>query len=281
MMFVVMPTLFIIPRLVNWVFGRTILPLWLPIAVAPAALIGGSLYLDAAGVVTPVKVTDKREVINIRDGGWNRSLSVGVNYQAPGEVSSTPISLGCDPDTFDSLRVGQTVEARVLDLGRYFRFARLKNRSTFSLLGKFMPREPRGPWRQGTAVVRQVTRVTEYTHRRSAPTVLPWPFDIIQLEFTPEGRPGPVTAVDVVDVKSEAGVTGGLAQGAVAPISWPEDDPRSAKIVGARPGRTWANWWYDLFESIGIIVITVIFLGLAGYLWKRLWRSRRMNGNAG
>src|SRR5262249_32734088 len=141
-----LPALYGLALLVNWISGRKLIPLWLPFTLLIVALVGGSLYLDAAGVVTPVKIVDKRDVINLgRNGSWSRSLSVQVEYQSPDEIITTPIGLSCDAKTFDALRVGQTVEARVLDLGQVFKFARLKERSTFSFITERLPRSPRGP----------------------------------------------------------------------------------------------------------------------------------------
>jgi hypothetical protein len=157
-----------------------------------------------------------------------------------------------------------------LELGQHFKFARLKDRSTFSLVAGLFPRIPRGPWRQATAVVRDVRRVTEYTHRRRSPSALRWPFDIVQLDFTPDGRAGAVTAVDVV----EAASVPNLKNGDSVQITWPEDDPRSAKIIGARPGRPWANWFYDLAELIVIFAAFVAFLLLLGFIWRRRKKAR-------
>ena len=236
------PVIYFLTRLVNWIAGRKLIPLWLLIALIVAALVSGSLYLDNAGVVTPVKVVDKKEVINYKgNGSWNRQISLDVEYQPPSELTTAQLTIGCDAATFDGLRVGQTVEARMLEFKQHFKFARLKDRSTFSLITGLIPRSPRGPWRQGAAVVRDVRHVTEYTHRRSPSSQLRWPFDIVQLDFTPEGRTGTVIAVDVV----EAASVPGLKNGDSVRITWPEDDPRSAKIVGARPGAPWANWFYD------------------------------------
>jgi hypothetical protein len=114
----ILPALYWLSRLVNWVAGRKLIPLWLLAALAVAVLAGGSLYLDAAGIITPVKVVDKSDTINLgRNGSWRRNLSVQVEYQSPGEYTTTPIGLRCDAATFDALRIGQTVEARVLDFG--------------------------------------------------------------------------------------------------------------------------------------------------------------------
>ncbi|MGH9752885.1 MAG: hypothetical protein ACREA2_08870 [Blastocatellia bacterium] len=254
------PALYFFTLLVNWIAGRKLIPLWLLAALIVAALAGGSLYLDTAGAVTPVKVVDKSDTINLgRNGSWNRHLSAQVEYQSPGEIGSTPIGLRCDAATYDALRIGQTVEARVLDLGRYFKFARLKDRSTFSLIADRFPRSPRGPWRETTAVISEVTHVTEYSSRRSS-THLPWPFDIVQLSFKPDGRDQPIIAVDVVEAASAPG----LVKGGIVQIVWPEDDPRSAKIKGARPGSPWANWFYGLGEILAIGSLVIAFFVVIG-----------------
>lgn len=265
------PALYFLARLVNWIAGRKLIPIWLLFGLIAAALVVGSLYLDTAGTVTPVKVLDKKEVINYgSNGSWNRNLSLHVEYLPTDELIPAQLTLGCDAATFDGLRVGQTVEARVLELGRHFKFARLKDRSTFSLVAGLFPSSPHGPWRQATAVVRDVRRVTEYTRRRRRPSALRWPFDIVQLDFAPEGRAGAVTAVDVV----EAASVPNLKNGDSVQITWPEDDPRSAKIIGARPGRPWANWFYDLAELIVIFAAFVAFLLLIGFIWRRRKRER-------
>jgi hypothetical protein len=233
--------------------------------VAVAGLAGGSLYLDAAGIITPVKVVDKSDTISLgRNGSWRRNLSVQVEYQSPGENIPTPIGLRCDAATFDALRIGQTVEARALDLGQVFKFARLKDRSTFSLIGDRFTRSPRGPWRESMAVISDVSHIAEYSSRRSS-SQLPWPFDIVQLSFTPEGRDQPVVAVDVVESASAPG----LVKGGTVRIVWPEDDPRSAKIKGARPGSPWANWFYGLGEILAIGVVVIAFFAVIGLRRRR------------
>ena len=261
----ILPALYWLSRLVNWIAGRKLIPLWLLAALTVAAVAGGSLYLDTAGIITPVKVVDKSDTISLgRNGSWRRSLSVQVEYQSPGENIPTPIGLRCDAATFDALRIGQTVEARVLDLGQVFKFARLKDRSTFSLIGDRFSRSPRGPWRESTAVISDVSHIAEYSSRRSS-SQLPWPFDIVQLSFTPDGRNQPVVAVDVVESASAPG----LVKGGTVRIVWPEDDPRSAKIKGARPGSPWANWFYGLGEILAIGVAVIAFFAVIGLRRRR------------
>lgn len=270
----IVPALYGLSRLVNWIAGRKLIPLWLPVALIAGALIGGSVYLDSAGVVTPVKIISKSDAIHLgRNGSWSRSLSVQVEYRSPDEIGSTPIALRCDARTFDALREGQTVETRVLDLGRIFKFARLKNRSTFSFITERFSRSPNGPWREATAVISEVTHVTEYSNRRDV-TQLRWPYDVVQLSFTPDGRDHPVIAVDVVEAASAPN----LMKGQTVRILWPEDDPRSAKIVGARPGAPWTNWFYNLGEIIAIGVAVIVLAVLLGSILRRRgtlrWRRK-------
>jgi hypothetical protein len=94
-----------------------------------------------------------------------------------------------------------------------------------------------------------VTHITEYSYRRSG-TQLRWPFDIVQLSFEAASAPG-------------------LIKGGSARILWPEDDPRSAKIVGARPGAPWANWFYGLGEILAIGAVVIALFVVIG------WRRRR------
>jgi hypothetical protein len=212
---------------------------------------------------------DKSDTISLgRNGSWRHNLSVQVEYQSPGENIPTPIGLRCDAAAFDALRIGQTVEARVLDLGQVFKFARLKDRSTFSLIGDRFPRSPRGPWRESAAVISEVTHIAEYSSRRSS-SQLPWPFDIVQLNFTPEGSDQPVVAVDVVESASAPG----LVKGGTVRIVWPEDYPRSAKIKGARPGSPWANWFYGLGEILAIGVAVIAFFAVIG-LRRRMRKTK-------
>ncbi len=262
--------------LVNWIARRRLIPLWLPFVLVVVVIVGGSLYLDNAGVVTPVKVVDKNEAINLgKNGNWNRNLSLQVEYQSPNELGSTSFTLGCDAQTFDAIRVGQTVEARVLEWGQLFKFARLKDRSTFSLVTGLFPRSPRGPWREATAVISEVTHVTEYSSRRST-TQLPWPFDIVQLSFTPEGKDHPVIAVDVVETASAPG----LMKGGTVRIFWPEDDPRSARIQGARPGAPWANWFYGLGEILAVGATGIAIILVLAFIW-RLRKKAKAGGSVG
>jgi hypothetical protein len=257
-MIVAFPILFGIPRLVNWIAGRKLIPLWIPFILLVGSIVGGSLYLDSAGEVKSVRVLDKQEQIRYRrNGGWNRNLSLSIDNSR----NQTSFTVSCDAETFDSTQIGQTIEARVFDLGPWFRFARLKDRSTFSFLTEWFSGGPSGPSQQGTATVGHVSHVTEYIvrARKNNRHQLRWPYDVVELTFTPPGRSGPVSAVDEVELGSVPGHPT-VSEGAVLQISWTQDDPRAAKIVGARPARVWLNWVYSISEVLLILAALFAFL---------------------
>ncbi|MCI0660333.1 MAG: hypothetical protein L0220_04595 [Acidobacteria bacterium] len=262
----ILPVLYLAIFLVNRIAGKRLIPFWLPWVLMAIVIASGSLYLDNSGVVIPVNVVDKTENIHYRsNGNWNRTLSIQTEYMQPGELTPTSIQLGIDAETYDKLQIGETVETRMLEIGQVIKFARLKDRSTFSLITGLFPRTPSGPWREATALINEVRHIDKYTHRRGADTELAWPFDIVQLSFTPDGRDRPLIAVDVVETASAPGLT----KGGTVRILWPEDDPRSARIVGARPGAPWANWFYGIGETIAIYAIFIVLFLLFVFIWRR------------
>jgi hypothetical protein len=272
------PLLLGLLMLLNRLAGRTLIPLWLPVLLLLAGPLAGSLWLDVAGSVRAVKVTELREHIDYgqrfyRTGMWTRQFSVQVEHEWS-EASLTPyLSLGADAATFDALRVGQQVNVRVLEIGKLFKFGRLANRSTYSILTNLWPREPRGPWREGTATVQQISEFTEQRlGKSSTASPLRWPYRIVRLSFTPPGR---AQAIEVMDNIETASLPG-LVEKAVVPVSWPEDDPRAARISGARPGRPWANWFYDLAEWLVIIAVVLALILFLTFFSHR--RKRRRNG---
>jgi hypothetical protein len=268
------PAFCVLSRLANWVAGRKLVPLWLLLLLIAGALAGVSLYLNAAGVVTPVKIIEKIDVISLsNNGSWSRRLSIRGEYRLASESRSTPITLRCDINTFDTLREGQMVEARVLHSGQTFNVASLKKRSIFSFIRERFPRSPKGPWREATAVVSDLTLVTEYSIAEEI-VQLHWPFNTVQLSFTPEGGDRPVVAVDVVEATSAPD----LMKGQTVRILWPEDDPRSAKIIGARPGAPWANWFYGIGKTSGVGLFLLVFFVIIGFILQRRgmlkWRRK-------
>jgi len=262
----VLPVSYLAIFLVNRIVGKRLIPYWLPWVLIAIVIAGGSLYLDNSGVVIPVKVVDKTENIHYRrNGNWDRTLSVQTEYHPPGEITPSTIQLGCDAETFDKLQIGQTVESHMLEIGEVIKFARLKDRSTFSLITGLFPRNPSGPWREATAMISEVRHIDKYTHRRGPDTELAWPYDIVQLSFTPEGRNRPVIAVDLVETASAPGLT----KGGTVRILWAEDDPRTARIMGTRPGAPWANWIYGFAETIAIYAIVIALFLLLAFIWRR------------
>ena len=270
-----LPLLLGILHLINWITGRTLIPLWIPLVLLVVLPIAGSFYLDATGEVHTVKVITKNETIKygrqFHDGGsWTRQLSVQVEHPWADHSLTPYLSLSADALTFDALRVGQTAQVRVLEAGRLFKFGRFANRSTFSMIAGLFPRPPQGPWREATATVEQVSDFTEYVQRSpSSRTPLRWPYQFVRLSFTPPGRTEPVEIMDSIEIGSVAGIV----EKAIVPITWPEDDPRSARIVGGRPGRPWANWFYMMGEEL-VIGAVIIALLLIFSIWSRRWKKK-------
>lgn len=283
-MFLLLGVIFGVPlllgllHLLNWITGRTLIPLWIPLVLLIVLPVAGSFYLDRAGEVHEVKVITKTETIKygqqFHEGGfWTRQLSVRVEHPWEDKSLTPYLSLSADEATFDALRVGQTAQVRVLEAGRLFKFGRFANRSTLSMVAGLFPREPHGPWREATATVEQTTDFTEYVQRDpSSRTPLPWPYQFVRLSFTPPGRTEPVEVMDNIEIGSVPSVV----EKAVIKITWPEDNPRAARIIGGLPGRPWANWFYVMSEELAI---AAVFIAIAAiYL---IWQQRRKAKKAG
>lgn len=272
-------------RLINFLAGRKILPLWLPFVLLIGLAVGGSLYLDTAGTVRQLKVTDKREQIKYntnfyRSGYWHREFYLQVEPHGTETPGSSYLTLYPDAASFDALQVGQTVNVRVLEWGTLFRFARLADRSTFSIVSglyaEIFPPDPRGPWHEATATVMQVSKFTEHKSRRRrgiGPTPLPWPYELVRLSYMPPGRTQPVEVMDNIEIASKPD----LAQHSTVQITWAEDNPRVARIVGARPGRPWANRFYVFGETLALIAVLIVIVLAAAFVWRRRKRRRSVS----
>ncbi len=268
------PLLLWLPHLVNRIAGRRLISPWLPVALLIAAPVAVSLYLDTGGEIRPATVIHKKETVNVNyDGAWTRRLHAQFEHAERNRSLTPHIWLSLDAATYDALRVGQKVELRFLEIDPFFRFGRLKEHSTFSLITRLLPKRPRGPWRQATATVKTVTRVTHYSTEQGYDE-LPWPYDAVRLSFTPEGRTEPVEVVDVIEA------TGApvLVEGGAAQITWPEDDPRSARIVGTRPGAPWANWFYIMGGHLAVLTAVIGLLAIWGFIKRR--RKKAINNPA-
>jgi hypothetical protein len=272
-------------RLINFLAGRKVLPLWLPFVLLIGALVGGSLYLDTAGAVHQVKVTGKSEVIKYnfnfyRTRQWHREFQVQVEQPPGTETAGSPhLMISPGAASFDALQIGQPVRIRLLKAGELFRFARLADRSTFSIftdvIAELFPPEPRGPWREATATVLQVSKFTEHRSRSRrrrgiGPTPLPWPYQIVRLSYTPPGRTQPLEVMDNIEIASKPD----LAEHQTVQITWAEDNPREARIVGGRPGRPWANQFYVFGETLVMIAVLVMIILILGIFWRRRKRRR-------
>ena len=266
------PLLLLLAQFVGWLTGTNAKPIrWALMSVILLPIVA-SIYLDNAAPIRQVTVVDKSEVVKLKlEGSWTRSRSLQVEYAPPEESSPTKLWLASDAETFDALGVGQIIEVRLIDFGEIFKVARMKNRSTFSFITELIPREPRGEWREATAVVRDVRHITEYRVGRSTSGLrqLHAPYDVVELSFVPEGRTEAVGAVDVI----ERGSVPELVTGNPVQITAPANDPRAARIVGARPGAPWANWFYVLTNEL-LIAGTVIGVALLGLMLLARRRGR-------
>jgi hypothetical protein len=95
-----------------------------------------------------------------------------------------------------------------------------------------MPRNPPLPMdRSGPipAIVRQISTVDHvWSNRESGGQYIPQPFQMVDLEFTPQGASQPVHALDRVDL----GTVPGMSVGTTVPVSYSSHNPRLARIEG-------------------------------------------------
>ncbi|MFN7926977.1 MAG: hypothetical protein U0Y68_03370 [Blastocatellia bacterium] len=261
------PLLLVLARLVGWVTGTKTKPVWFTLLFLIALPIAFLFYLDIAGTVQPMRVTDKRENVTVHSSGqWQRNINITAEYNVPGEILPVQMSLGCDAAMFDQLQIGQTVEARLLDLGGVFKFARLRQRSAFTFLTERFPPPPAGPWQEGIATIEGVRHITESLGSRSEyHTPYRWPYDVVRLRFQPKENAQSLIAVDVVETASVPP----LSVGQTIKITWPQDDPRAARIVNARPGAPWTNWVVAFGEDISVMLLLLFGLLAAAYIMNR------------
>lgn len=109
---------------------------WLILIVG--AIIGYSLYLDNAGIVTTGKVSAKQETISVHAGNWTRHLLLQVQFQVPGEIIPRYAQGNVDLISYDRTRIGDRVPVRYLPSPVLHQLviiptARLASDTTFSL----------------------------------------------------------------------------------------------------------------------------------------------------
>jgi hypothetical protein len=65
-----------------------------------------------------------------------------------------------------------------------------------------------------------------------------------------------------------------MAEQTTVQITWAEDNPREARIVGARPGRPWANQFYVFGETLAMIAVLMVIIFISVIFWRRRKRRR-------
>ena len=129
---------------------------------------------------------------------------------------------------------------------------------------------PVGPEHQAVATVRQVHVVDHlWSNWKSAGQGLRKPFQMVDLAFTPPGATDPVHVLDRVDLNSVPG----LQRGAEVRVSYPVQDARAARIVGAT--RTYAHdaliYFLELTYLIAAFLAFLVFPTL--HFFGKLLRS--------
>lgn len=133
--------LYNIARLLGWMVGLrwSTFPLLFMLASIVGLVIGGSLYLDAAGHPIDGLVKSKEARIELRrEGDWRFSFQAAVVYRQDGGLPETTnfvaddssVSLNLGAAQYDALREGAPVALKVLPLWRSITLMRLANTST-------------------------------------------------------------------------------------------------------------------------------------------------------
>ncbi len=98
----------------------------------------------------------------------------------------------------------------------------------------------------------------------------PQPWDVVELNFVPEGRDQPVVAVDSVDV----GSVPTLKLGSRVAVRYNAGNPRDARLPGTRTYR-WREW-LELGKYLALVVVmlggVLLLSRLAGMWWMRVKR---------
>lgn len=124
------------------------------------------------------------------------------------------------------------------------------------------PSFPSGPVQHGTATVRQLRVVDEIwsdaweTSGHSAGNRIGRPFEMVDMEYMPEGANETIHALDRVDRNSVAG----LREGATVRIEYAQADPNSARIAGATRNYARQTAVYLLLVMYGLGAIVTFAL---------------------
>jgi hypothetical protein len=113
--------------------------------------------------------------------------------------------------------------------------------------------------------VREETRsFTSGEATGSVPAPQPW--NVVELQFVPEGRKKPVIAVDSVDV----GSVPNLRVGERLAVTYNKSNPREARLAGTRTWR-WKEWG-ELAQWAVLGIITLAAMSLLGKVIGAWWR---------
>jgi hypothetical protein len=134
-----------------------------------------------------------------------------------------------------------------------------------------------GPHAESKAVVRNVRVVdriwasSSSSGESSGGQPIRYPFQMIDVEFTPQGAAEAIHALDRVDL----GSLPGLKEGIVVPVTYSRAAPRSARIAGGTRefGRHALVYFLELTYGIGAALAIVMFPAV--YLVLRLARRSR------
>jgi hypothetical protein len=141
---------------------------------------------------------------------------------------------------------------------------------------------PHGPVRDATAIVRRERVVTQiWSNAREGMTSgyeggqdIRRPFQMADLEFTPEAANEPIHVLDRVDLNSVPG----LREGAKVPIYYSSADPSRARIAGGT--RNYARqaliYLVGFAYGIGAVLAFVVFPAI--HVVERLVRSSSIFG---
>src|SRR5947209_8508735 len=79
-----------------------------------APFVVSSVYLDQRGIAIPGQVYFKRETVSVRYSVWSRTSEVTIEYHAPDQSGVSFFNAHLDPEHYDALRKGETVQLHYL-----------------------------------------------------------------------------------------------------------------------------------------------------------------------
>jgi hypothetical protein len=131
---------------------------------------------------------------------------------------------------------------------------------------------PPGPQRVVMATVQSTRESTSIWNigPRTGGRNVPQPFEMVDLEFTPEGATEAVHALDGVDV----GTVAGLERGSMVRVTYPVSDPRAGRMIGGT--RTYARRALVHVLTVAYVpagIVVLVLLPVMGFVGKRVRAS--------